>query len=142
MAAPVKFEKFVEHLAEKIHDLGADTISMQFMNTTPDAANDEVETDLPVDLATGGGYTQTTGVSLGTATTSAQTGGVYTFDLADNVFTASGASVGPFRYVPLFNSTSAGKELILFYDHGTSITLLDTETFTITFNAGGVFTIT
>ncbi len=61
---------------------------------------------------------------------------------ADNVFTASGASVGPFRYVPLFNSTSAGKELILFYDHGTSITLLDTETFTITFNAGGVFTIT
>lgn len=143
MAAYVKFEKFVAALMnDQLHDFAADSFSYQLMNTAPDAAGDGLEVDLPVDLSTAGGYTQTVGIVLGTATTSSQTGGVYTFDLADNVLTASGASIGPFRYVVLFNQTATGDPLLAYYDHGTSITLQDTETFTLTFNGSGVFTLT
>jgi hypothetical protein len=142
MAAFVKFQSFVETLAEKKHDLGADTFYVQLMNSAPDAALDLVETDLPADLGTAGGYTSG-GVTCGTATGSAQTAGVYKLTIADKVITATAAGIGPFRYVVLFNFTSTNKDLIGYYDYGSSITLNDTETFTIDFDAAnGVLTIT
>lgn len=142
MAAFVKFNSFVEALSEKAHNLGADTFYVQLMNTVPDAAADLIETDLPADLATGFGYTAG-GVSCGVAVSSAQTGGIYKLCIADKVITASGGSIGPFRYVVLFNFSATNKELIGYYDYTASITLLDTETFTINFDdANGVLTIT
>lgn len=142
MATFNKFQAFVEALAEKKHDLGADTFFVQFLNTAPDAALDLVETDLPADLGTAGGYTAG-GITVGTAVTSAQSAGVYKLTIADKVFTATGASVGPFRYVVLFNNTATNKDLIGWYDYGSSITLADTETFTIDFDGtNGVLTIT
>lgn len=137
-----KFQGFVEALAEKKHDLGADTIYVQLMNTAPDAAADFVETDLPADLGTGNGYTAG-GLSVGTAGTSAQTAGVYKLTLTDKVITASGGSIGPFRYAVLFNNTATNKDLIGYYDYGSSITINDGETFTLDFDAAaGVLTIT
>lgn len=136
-----KFQGFVEALAEKKHDLGADTFYVQLMNTAPDAAADFVETDLPADLSTAGGYTAG-GVTCGTATSSAQSGGTYTLKIADKTITASGASIGPFRYVVLFNNSAANKELIGYYDYGSSITLLSGESLTIDFDGtNGVLTI-
>ena len=141
MAAFVKFEGFVEALAEKKHDLGADTFFIQLLATIPDAAADFVETDLPADLATANGYTSG-GLSASTATASAQSGGTYKLDIADLVITASGGSIGPFRYIVLLNDTATSKDLIGFYDYGSSITLLDTETLTIDFDGtNGVLTI-
>lgn len=141
MATFNKFNAFVEAVAEKKHDLGADTFYVQLMNTAPDAALDLVETDLPADLTTGNGYTSG-GVTCGTATLSSQTGGLYTLKIADKVITATGGPIGPFRYVVLFNNTATNKDLIGYYDYGTSITLNDTETFTINFDdANGVLTL-
>ena len=141
MAAFNKFESFVEAIAEKKHDLGADEFYIQLMNTAPDGAADAVETDLPADLSSANGYTAG-GVSAGTATGSAQTGGVYKLDIGDKVITASGGSIGPFRYVVLLNNDATNKELIGYYDYGSSITLLDTETLTIDFDgSNGVLTI-
>jgi hypothetical protein len=56
--------------------------------------------------------------------------------LADVVFTASGGSVGPFRYAVLYDDTqtSPAKPLIAWWDYGSSITLADTETFTVDFD--------
>lgn len=141
MAAFVKFEAFVEAIAEKKHDLGTDEFYIQLMNTEPDGAADAVETDLPADLSTEFGYTSG-GVSAGTATGSAQTGGTYKLTIADKVITASGGSIGPFQYVVLLNNDAASKDLISYYDYGSALTLLDTETLTVDFDdSGGVLTI-
>lgn len=141
MATFNKFEAFVEALAEKKHDLGADTFFIQLMNTTPSASADAVETDLPADLATANGYTSG-GLTAGTAVTSAQTTGTYKLTIADLVITASGGVIGPFQYVVLLNNTAAAKDLIGWYDRGSALTLQDTETFTVDFDAsGGVLTI-
>ena len=57
------------------------------------------------------------------------------------MFTASGGSIGPFRYVILYNSSATNK-VVGYYDNGASITLADTDTFTTDFDAtNGVFTI-
>jgi hypothetical protein len=62
------------------------------------------------------------------------------------VFTASGGSIGPFRYAILYNdtATSPADALIGWWDYGSSITLADTETFTVKFNnasPGTIFTL-
>ena len=142
MAAFVKFQHFVETLAHGKHDLSADTFYVQLLNTAPDAGNDVIETDLPADLATLGGYTAG-GVTCGTAASSAQTGGVYKLCITDKVITCSADTIGPFRYVVLLNFSAPSQELIGYYDYGSSITLNPTETFTIDFDAvNGVLTIT
>lgn len=141
MSAFNKFEAFVEAVAEKLHDLGADEFYVQLLATAPDGAADAVETDLPADLGTGNGYTSG-GLTVGTATGSAQTGGTYKLDIADKVITASGGSIGPFRYVVLLNNTAAAKNLIGYYDYGSALTLLDSETLTIDFDGtNGVLTL-
>ena len=46
MATATKFEAFSEHLAEKVHDLNADTLKAYLSNTTPSPSLDAVKADL------------------------------------------------------------------------------------------------
>lgn len=128
MATFQKFNSFVEALAEKKHDLGADVLKFMLTNTAPLATN-SIKTDI-TEIAGGNGYTA--GGHTVAITSSSQTGGTYSLvPTADVVITATGGSVGPFRYVVLYNDTALNDELISFYDYGSSISLNDTETFTI-----------
>src|SRR5690349_2817545 len=102
MATFFKFNAFVEHVAEKKHDLGADTLKIYLTNATPDAAADAVKADL-AEISAGNGYSA--GGTAVTITSSAQSGGVYKLVGDDVVFTASGGTVGPFRYAVLYNDT-------------------------------------
>lgn len=138
MASFVKFNSFVEALAEKSHNLGADTLKVLLTNSAPSASN-TVKADL-TEISAGNGYTA--GGTAATISSSSQTSGTYKLVLADVVFTASGGSIGPFRYAVLYNDTATSDELIGYWDYGSSITLASTETFTVDFDpSAGVLTI-
>jgi len=140
MAAFTKFNTFVEALAEKAHNLGADTLRIALSNTSPTAATDTgfLPGSLHPAPAAANGYSAT----QATISSSAQTTGTYKLVLADVVFTATAGGIGPFRYAILYNDTATSKELIGFYDYGSSITLASGETFTVDFDpTNGVLTI-
>lgn len=129
MASYVKFHAFVEDLAEKVHNLGSDTLTVALTNSAPTAATDDELADI-----TEVSYTNCSARAI-TTSTSAQTSGTYKLVLTDLVLTASGGTVGAFRYVVIYNDTATNDELICYYDYGSSITLADGETLTIDFDA-------
>jgi hypothetical protein len=146
MATFNKFNTFVENLAEGKHDFSSNTINAILTTSSPSAY--ATYTSLfsgGIELASGNGYTQA-GKSL-TGVTSAQTGGVYKLDANDVNWTASGGDLGgsaaTFRYVVIYDNTSLLKELIGYWDYGSSITIADGNTFTVQFDASnGILTIT
>lgn len=133
MATFNKFQSFVEDVAEKVHNLGSDQMKIALTNTVPVNTN-TVYANLTSPLAT----TNLSGATPFnvTTSTSAQTSGTYKLVLTDLVLTATGA-VGPFRYVVLYNDTptSPADPLIGWWDYGSSISLANTETFTVDFDA-------
>lgn len=141
MATYNKFQSFVEHLAEKVHDLGSDSLKVMLTNGAPVNTN-TVKANL-TDITAGNGYTA--GGTLAVISSSAQTSGVYKLVLADVTFLAAGGSIGPFRYAVLYNDTptSPADPLIAWWDYGSSISLADTDSFTVDFDpTNGVMTIT
>ncbi len=131
MAAFNKFNSFVEALAEKKHDLGADTLKVLLTNTAP-AASSSVKADL-TEISAGNGYIA--GGNTASVTSSSQSSGLYRLVLGDPPsWTASGGSIGPFRYAALYNDTAASDELIGWWDYGSSVTLAPGESFTVDFD--------
>jgi hypothetical protein len=138
MATFNKFNSFVEALAEKVHNLGSDTLTVALSNTLP------VNTNTQLSNITQISYTNiqngtTTGRNLA-GVTSAQITGTYKLDANDLVLTATG-TVPTFRYVVLYNDTATNDELIGWYDYGATVDLLNGETFTITWDAAGILTL-
>jgi len=139
MATFNKFNAFVEDLAEKAHNLGSDVLKVALTNTAPTAADTTWNTTSHPAPAAANGYTA--GGNTPTISASAQSSGTYKLTLADTTFTAAGGNLGPFRYAILYNSTASAKP-IGWWDYGSSITLADTETFTVDFDGtNGVLTI-
>lgn len=129
MAAYVKFNSFVENLAEKVHDLSTDTLRIALTNTLPLATN-TVFANI-TEISAGNGYSAG-GVAM-TVSSSSQTSGTYRLVLADNSITASGGTIGPFRWAVLYNDTPSSplNPLLGFFDYGSAITLQDGETLTL-----------
>jgi hypothetical protein len=133
-----KINSFVEAVAEKAHNLGADTLKVALSNTAVSAGMTVLAN--VTQIASGNGYT--TGGKQATISASAQTAGTYKLTLADVIFTASGGTMASFRYVVLFNDTATNDELIGWWDYGSAVSLANTETFTVDFDAtNGVLTI-
>jgi hypothetical protein len=135
MAVFNKFNPFVEAVAEKVHNLGSDQLTLALTNTLPTSAN-SVLADI----------TQITYTNLSTRnlTTSAssQTAGLYKLVVNDITLTSTGGSTGPFRYLVVYNSTAAGGPLIGWYDYGTSLTLNSGESLAVDFDGtNGLLTI-
>jgi len=127
MASYNKFQSFVEALAEKKHDLGSDAITVALCNAAnAPAASDAVLADLTtVSTANLDDVTPT-------VSSSGQSSGTYKLVLADLTMTASG-TVGPFRYVVLYNDTATNDELICWFDYGSEVTLASGDTFKLDF---------
>lgn len=141
MATYNKFQDFTEQLVEGIHDWDAHTFKIALTNSAPVATN-TILADI-TQISAGNGYT--TG---GTATTIAtsETTGTTTVTGTEVVFTASGGTIGPFRYAVLYNdsATSPADALVAWWDYASNLTLNDGETFTVRFNntsPGTIFTL-
>jgi hypothetical protein len=143
MATYNKFQDTVEQIVNGVHDFDSDTFKVMLVNSPAPVNTNTVKADL-TEISAGNGY------SAGGATTTvttAEASGVATVSGTQVVFTASGGTIGPFRYAVLYNDTASSPEdaLIAWWDYGTSITLNDTETFTVKFNntsPGAIFTLT
>lgn len=132
MVAFTKVNGFVENLAEKVFNLGSDTLTVALSNTAPASeTNNPTTTTANAKLSnvTQVAYTNLSSRVL-TVTASAQSGGTYSLDVADLVLTASGA-VAAFRYLYIYDDTATNDELIGYYDYGSSVTLANGETFTL-----------
>ena len=138
MATFNKFNSFVEAVAEKVHNLGSDTLKVVLTNSAPSATNTVLANI--TQIANGNGYT--TGGSTAAQSSSAQSSGTYKLVLDPVVFTATG-SLGPFRYAVLYNDTATNDELIGWHDYGSSVTLANAgETFTVDYDgSAGVLTL-
>ncbi len=121
-----KFNSFVEEIAHGSHDLGSDQLTVALTNVAPTAGNSQLSDLTEIT------YTNLSSRNL-TRTSSGQTTGKYSLVLEDLTLTASGGSVGPFRYAVIYNSTHEDDLLIGFYDRGDSVTLADGESITLDF---------
>jgi hypothetical protein len=108
---------------------------------TPAQDTDELYSGISAnEVANGNGYT--TGGNTAASATVAYTAGtnLATFDAADPAtWTASGAGFA-FRYAVTYDSTTG--LLIGYNDYGSTLTLNVGDTFTLTFDAAGIFTTT
>lgn len=126
MAAFNKHQDFVEQLGLAKHNLNTDTQKVLLTNTAPTAAN-AVKADL-TEISAGNGYTAG---GEDTQNTWAESSGTGTLTGTKVVWTASGGTIGPFRYVDIYNDTqtSPADPLIGWWDYGSAITLAIGETF-------------
>lgn len=135
MAVPVIFQKFLENLAEGVHDFEVDqlTVALTAAANPPDTINNAVLADL-----TEISYTNLSSRNI-TTTSSSQTSGLYKLVLANLTLSASGGSVATFRHIVIYNSTATvgsppSNPLIAAIDTGQDTTLADTQTFPINFD--------
>jgi hypothetical protein len=128
MAAYNKFNTFVADISNKVHNLGADTLTIALTAT----ANAPVATNTVLANLTQIAYTNLSARTV-TTTSSTQTSGTYKLICAQLVLTASGA-VASFQYVVLYNGTAVGGPLIGWWDNGSAVTLSSGQTFTIAFD--------
>ena len=142
MASFNKFHSFAEYLAEKVVSLGADTLKVMLTNTAPVAGN-SIRANL-TEIAAGNGYSAGGTIATRVSSELDVVTDAYELILSSVVFTASGGSIGPFRYAVLYDdtTTSPADVLIGWWDYGSSLTLVSGESVTVGFSAAfGVLSI-
>lgn len=131
MAAFNKFNSWVEYMTEGAN-IGSDQFTVALTNSAPVVTNTVIADITEIS------YTNCSARTITTAS-SAQSSGTQKLTLTDLTLTASGGSVGPFRYVVIFDDTLASDPLVGWYDYGSSITLASTETLLIDFDGTNGF---
>lgn len=119
-----------ENLAEKVYNLGSDTLKLLLTNAAPVASN-TVKANL-TEIAAGNGYSAG-GITL-TVSASSQTSGDYKLVIADGTLTASGGVIGPFQYLALYDDTATNDELLGWWDYGSALTLNDGDVLNLNFD--------
>ncbi len=135
-----KFESFVGQLGLAGHELNADILRVALVNSPAPVDTNELFGDL-TEIAAGNGY-----AAGGDDVTNlySEALGVGTMTATDVVFTASGGTIGPFRYVILYNDKTGPPldPLVAWWDYGSNLTLQDQESFTVDFQSDQILTIT
>ena len=134
------FQDFTEQLVKGTHNFASNVFKVYLTNDAPSASADAVKADL-AEIANGNGYT-----SGGATTTTAvsESSGTATVTGTEVSWTAGPSSMATFRYVVLYNDTSASDNLVAWWDYGTAVTLGVGESFTVKFSnasPGNIFTL-
>ena len=140
----VTFEEFSIDLANKVHNLGSDTFKVGLIDNT--ATEPVAGTATPRWADFSGNEVSGTGYSAGGATLSgtstAEVGGVTTFDDTGNVtWSQNGAGPTNIYWAVLYNDTAAADQAVGFLDMGGPVSLVDGDV-SITWNASGILTVT
>jgi hypothetical protein len=132
VAAFVKYEPFVESLANKLIDAfgTTDTWKAAIHSDAPVVATDDELADLT--QVTGSGYTAG-GENI--TFNSTRSGGTITATAVDTIWTAAAADWGAGRYVAIHDDSSTTDRLMCDFDYGANFTLGNGETFTLDFGA-------
>lgn len=148
MATGTKIADWIENMGTVVN-MSSDTFKVALSNTAPAS-----ETSNPT--ATGNGIlANVTQISYTNysdnltvdrtleSVTWAEASGTTKFDAGDFIITASGGALATFRYIYVYDDTptSPADPLVGVWDHGSGITLADTQTATITLHANGLFTV-
>jgi PKD repeat protein len=131
-----KFYATVEAIHEKKIDLSSDVLKLMLTNTAPSLSNTQ-KTDI-TEISAGNGYSA--GGSILTVTSSAQSSGLYSLVVSDLTITASGGSIGPWRYAVIYSDTSTNDLLLWYADYGYSITVASGQSVTFDFDPAGIYT--
>lgn len=141
MATFNKFNVFVEHLAEGVHNLETGAITVALTAVSPSPASSTI---LDINQISYTNLTSSPNNRVVSPKTSAQTAGTYRLTATGDLVLTSTGSVSPFRYVVLYNdsTTAPADALIGFYDYGSDLTLASGETLTIDFDqVNGILTL-
>jgi hypothetical protein len=126
-----RFNIFLENLGNKTESMknGGDTFKIYFTDAAPAATNTVFNT--PAEISAASGYAA--GGNACVVTSWTQTAGTLKWVVASPTMWTAGATIGPFRYAVLYNSTTT--RLISWWDYGIECTLLIGDTFTVTLDA-------
>jgi len=131
LAAFNKFNQFSDDLIAGHHEFdGSATYKVMLTNTQPSSTNQTYSDVSANEVASGNGYT--TG-GLATTMSNSQSSGTTTVFATNVTWTATG-TVGPLRYAIVYRSDDTHKGLVCWFDYGSSVTLNNGDTFTVSFD--------
>ncbi len=132
MALAIQLNGFSEHLGRAVHNLASDQLMVALSNVAPAAE------DTPPNVLTANCFLtnvsqianigNAAGLDVNTVSFD-QVGGVADLAISAISVTASAGTVGPFRYIYLYNSTAAGDPLVTCHDNLQEVTLLQGQVF-------------
>jgi hypothetical protein len=147
MAASITFyESFRETVADGTIDLDTHTFKVMLTTSayTPNAGTHTVKADVTNEHANQGAPGYATGGAALASVTWGHSGATATFDAADVQWTATGGNMVA-RYAVIYDDTAASDDLVAYVLLDTTpadVTATTGNTFTIAWNASGIFTIT
>lgn len=117
----------------KVHNLTSDTLKLAFTNTAPTGAT-HIFTDIVAPLA----LTNLATSPALTSVTWTQSAGTATLGAATWTGTSQTGDFGPFEYIVLYNDTAASKNVIGWWDYGSTLTLhgANADQLVLTFGSG------
>lgn len=128
------------NVESEVVNMATDQFAVALSNTPPASETNNPLTDTKGVLAniTQISYTFLSSRNL-TTIIADQVGGVYKLDFNDLVLTATGGSVGPFRYIYIYDDTptSPADPIVGVYDLGAATTITDGSSRTLKFDANG-----
>lgn len=131
-----KVQDYAEQVNKAVHNWSAHTFKIALSNTS--IAGTVADLSGVTQISSGGGYTAGAGggYTLDTVTLT-ESSGTAKVTIADEVITATGGAIGTHRYYYLYNdsATSPADAGVCILDYGSALSLADTETLTIDFDA-------